>query len=84
VRASVAANTSCLTLQVDFHNVFNSVSHHAMLAAVAHLVPALLRYTTWLSASPADTVPILAMSGVRQGDPPGSLLVASILQVPLK
>jgi hypothetical protein len=45
--AGIAADTGCLTMQVDFCNEFNFASRRVMLADVAHRVPGLQCHATW-------------------------------------
>jgi hypothetical protein len=47
LRAGMAANPGCITVQVDWQNPFNTVRRDCMLAAVAQRCPALLPVVAW-------------------------------------
>jgi hypothetical protein len=90
LRAGIAADPGCVTVQVDWHNAFNILRRDRMLAAVQQHCPALLPMVAWaygrhsrVLLERAEAV-VLSQSGVRQGDPLGPLLLALTLQGPLE
>jgi hypothetical protein len=91
LRAGHSADPSCVTVQVDWRNAFNTLRRDRMLDAVAQRCPALLPMAAWaygrhshllVHQSPGTVVS--SQSGVRQGDPLGPLLFAITLQGPLE
>jgi hypothetical protein len=90
LRAGIAADPGCVTVQVDWQNAFNTLRRDRMLAAVQQRCPALLPMVAWtygghsrLLLERAEAV-VLSQSGVHQGDPLGPLLFALTLQGPLE
>jgi len=93
IRAGIAADPGCVTVQLDWRNAFNTVSRGAMLKAVAQRAPGLLPFAAWLykqpgrlwiAGAPPDDNLLLSERGVRQGDPCGPLFFALTLQGPLE
>jgi hypothetical protein len=90
MRAGMAADPGCITMQVDWQNAFNTVPRDRMLAAVAQRCPALLPMVAWaygqhsrLLVQHSEEV-LRSQSAVRQGDPLGPLHFALSLQEPLE
>jgi hypothetical protein len=93
IRAGIAADPGCVTVQLDWRNAFNELSRTSMLDAVELRQPALLPFAYWayrqpsrlfVSGAPAGTPPIMSERGVRQGDTCGMLYFALTLQGPLE
>jgi Reverse transcriptase (RNA-dependent DNA polymerase) len=93
VRAGIAADPGCVTVQVDMRNAFNCVLRSAVLDAVMHQQPSLLPFAQWVYGAPGrlfvlgaepGTPPIASARGVRQGDPCGPLFFGMALQGPLE
>jgi hypothetical protein len=89
--AGLSANPSCVTVQVDWQNAFNTLRRERMLDAVAQRCPALLRMAAWAYGRHSHLLvhqslgPVVrSQSGVRQVDPLGPLLFAPTLQGPLE
>ena len=89
LRAGMAADPDCVTVQLDYRNAFNTLARGAMLAAVAKRQPSMLPFAAWtyrhpsrllVSGAPDETPPILSECGVRQGDPCGMLYFALTVQ----
>jgi hypothetical protein len=68
MQADVATDICCLIFQVHFLSAVSFLSYRVMHTAMAHCMPGLQRYATWLydahsrpwlQGAPADTVPIL-------------------------
>jgi hypothetical protein len=82
LRAGLAAEAECVTLQIDWKNAFSTVRRDRMLSAVAERCPTLLPMVEWaygrhtrLHVQQTDQV-MNSESGVRHGDPLGMLLFA--------
>jgi hypothetical protein len=93
LRTGIAADSECVTVQLDFRNAFNSVRRGPMLDAIAQQEGALLAFAAWKYGQPSrlfpvgapeGTPPIMSQDGIRQGDPPGGLYFGLCLQGPLK
>ena len=93
IRAGIAADPGCVTVQLDWRNAFNTVSREAMLKAVAQRAPGLLPFAAWtykqpgrlwMAGAPPEDNMLLSERGVRQGDPCGPLFFALTLQGPLE
>ena len=93
LRAALHDDPATAVVQLDFTNAFNSVSRQAVLHAVKQRQPALLPFVQWLYGRHSRLLlhsrdeplePITSQSGVRQGDPLGTLLFALTLQGPLE
>jgi hypothetical protein len=93
IRAGIAADPACVTVQLDWRNAFNTVSRDAMLKAIAQRAPALLPFAAWMykqpgrlliAGAPSDNNMLQSERGVRQGDPCGPLFFALTLQGPLE
>jgi hypothetical protein len=85
LRAGHAADPGCVTIQVDWANVFNMVRRQDMLPAVAQHAKPALAYVgwlynghthLWLQSALASEGLIMSQSGVCQGEPLAPALVA--------
>jgi hypothetical protein len=89
--AGLSADPSCVTVQVDWRNAFNTLRRDRILDAVAQHCTALLPMAAWaygrhshlLVHQSLGTV-VSSQSEVRQGNPLGPLLFALTLQEPLE
>jgi hypothetical protein len=91
LRAGVAANPGCVTVEVDVANAFNEVRWQCMIDTVAQRAPRLLPMVAWAYGQPSrllvlgsqdDT--IASQRGIKQGDPQGPLLFCLAVQPALK
>jgi hypothetical protein len=91
LRAGLSADPSCVTVQVDWLNTFNTLRRDRILDPVAQRCPTLLPMAPWaykrhshLLVHEFPRTVVSSQSGVRQGDPLGPLLFALTVQGPLE
>ena len=88
VTAALAADPAAMVLSVDVENCFNSLCRGRLFAAVKRRAPGLLPFVQWaygaetalhVVGAPAGAAPVPSVTGVKQGDPLGTLLAALVL-----
>jgi hypothetical protein len=93
LRAGIAADPECVTVQVDFRNAFNTIHRGALLKAIAEQQSGLSAMAEWTYGqhsrllpvgAPEGTPPIMSQEGLRQGCTQGGLHFGLCLQGPLK
>jgi hypothetical protein len=91
LRAGMAADPSCVMVQVDWRNAFSTLQRDKMLAAAKQRCLTLLPMVAWaysrhshLLVHQVPCVVVQSQSGVRQGDPPGHCSSRSPCRGPVK
>jgi hypothetical protein len=93
IRTGVAADPSCVTIQLDFRNAYNTLGRGPALAAITKKQPSLALYANWVyrqrsrlfaAGAPAGTPPVWSECGLRQGETTSGLFFGVTLQEPLE